>query len=147
MPGLSARSTRRRRASSLMEAMLATMLVGIGVTALLALLGAGTMANARATELTVALNLANNVHEYSMPLTFDGAVALDGRTFSPAIDSSGDAISGMDTWAQVLTVHRVSPADLAGAPTGSADVARSTVTVTHNGVAVYAASWLTVDGQ
>src|SRR5690242_21631839 len=97
---------RRRQGFTLIEAALAMVIIGMGVVALLELLTAGTMSTGAGTELTTAVNLANNIHEMSVYLPFNdptnGASTstketggasnyndiwdLNGDTYSPPID-------------------------------------------------------------
>lgn len=83
----------RRRAAgfTLIEAALAIVIVGVGVTALLELLTAGTMSNLAGAELTTAVNLANNVHEITIGagtnFTWQGAWTA-GKSYNV-----GDAVS------------------------------------------------------
>lgn len=63
-----------RRGFTLIEAALATVIIGIGVVSLLELLAAGSMSNGAATELTLAASLANNIHEISIGLPFTDPV-------------------------------------------------------------------------
>ena len=47
-----------------------TVIIGVGVVAMLQLLAAGTVSNSEGTELTTAINLANNVREMSLGLAY-----------------------------------------------------------------------------
>ena len=47
-----------------------TVIIGVGVVAMLQLLAAGTVSNAEGTELTTAINLANNIREASLGLAY-----------------------------------------------------------------------------
>jgi Tfp pilus assembly protein PilV len=80
-----------RRGFTLIEAALAILIIGVGVTALLELLTAGTMSNSAGTELTTAINLANNIHEITIgagtTYTWQGNWAA-GHSYNP-----GDAVS------------------------------------------------------
>src|SRR3954466_8404545 len=55
-----------RRGFTLMEASLVTVVIGVGVVAMLQLLATGTMVNGYSNEQTTAGNLANNVHEIAV---------------------------------------------------------------------------------
>jgi prepilin-type N-terminal cleavage/methylation domain-containing protein len=79
-----------RRGFTLIESALAILIIGVGVTALLELLAAGTMSNSAGTELTTAINLANNIHEITIgagtTYTWQGNWAA-GHSYNP-----GDAV-------------------------------------------------------
>lgn len=47
-----------------------TVIIGVGVVAMLQLLAAGTVSNSEGTELTTAINLANNIREASLGLAY-----------------------------------------------------------------------------
>lgn len=59
-----------RRGFTLLEAALVTCIVGVGVTALLQLMAAGTVSNTAGTELTTGLTLAKNIREMTLGLAF-----------------------------------------------------------------------------
>src|SRR4029079_2970899 len=59
-----------RRGFTLIEAAMVTVIIGVGVVAMLQLLAAGPVSNSEGTELTTAINLANNVREMSLGLAY-----------------------------------------------------------------------------
>lgn len=155
-----------RRGFTLVEAAIATVIIGLGTVAMMALLAAGTNSNLQTGQLTTAVDLANNIHELSTQLpypttgTWDmpggqtianifsaGNVSwLDGQTFSPPIDATATAINGMSTWSQGVTVDNVDPTS-SGFPaltpnSISNPMSRVTVSIFHNGNQVYQTSWL-----
>lgn len=153
-----------RRGFTLIEAALATVIIGIGVVSLLELLAAGSMSNGAATELTLAASLANNIHEISIGLPFTDPVNttstttkesggptayndiwdLNGDTYSPPLDVTRHAVSGFANWAQQVTVQSVQPDALTATRPNSTTLtsARVQVVVTHNGRIIYTASWI-----
>jgi prepilin-type N-terminal cleavage/methylation domain-containing protein len=64
------RRPRGRRGFTLIEAAMVTVIIGVGVVAMLQLLAAGTVSNSEGTELTTAINLANNIREMSIGLAY-----------------------------------------------------------------------------
>src|SRR5256885_5915585 len=60
----------RRRGFTLMEASLVTVVIGVGIVAMLQLLASGTMVNGYSNEQTAAVNLANNIHEIATGLPY-----------------------------------------------------------------------------
>src|SRR5436190_15618184 len=68
--GPSRPTTRSSRGFTLIEAAWVTIIVGVGVVGMLELLAAGTMSNSAGNEMTTAINLANNIHEISLGLSF-----------------------------------------------------------------------------
>jgi len=108
-----------RRGFTLIEAALAILIVGVGVTALLELLTAGTLSNVAGTELTTAINLANNIHEITMGagtnFVWQGAWTA-GKAYHV-----NDAVS---TGAQ----YYICVSDVTGATSPNADAAHWTAT-------------------
>lgn len=155
-----------RRAFTLIEASLVTVIVGVGVVAMLQLLAAGTASNAVGTETTTAVNLANNVHEICYGMAFydpqqpaqwstkeaggvanyDNILDLDGETFSPPLDVRRLPMAGYGNWSQQVAVRTVGQDYVSSTrPSTTAEpTARVTVTVLHNGRQVYETSWLAV---
>lgn len=127
---------------------MATVIIGTGFIALLGLVAAGTQANTTAMQNTTAINLANNIHEASLRMTYDELPTLVG-TYSPAVDSRLVPASQMGGWSQHVVVR---PADenmlSAAAPAGDewgpedGPVARVIVVVKLQGREVYRTSWL-----
>lgn len=158
--------SRRPRAFTLIEAALMTVIIGVGVVAMLQLLATGTVSNLEGNDSTTGLNLARNIRELCLSLSFadpstpthwghesgealasyDDIDDLDGKTFSPPIDARRQSIASMDTWAQIIEVQSVDPDRLTAAvPKGSSPAARITVTVTNRGQVVTSMSWLAFD--
>ena len=164
--GPSAPATRSRRGFTLIDAAMVTVIIGVGVVGMLELLAAGTMSNTKGTELTTAINLANNVREISLGLQFvdpeqpttwstkettvggyDDVKDLDGCTFSPPLDVRKLPITAYVNWKQKVRVDTVDPNNVKLA-LGTKDprevTARVTVTIEHAGADVYTMSWLAV---
>jgi prepilin-type N-terminal cleavage/methylation domain-containing protein len=153
----------RRRGFTLVETALAMVIIGVGVMALLQLLAAGTMSNGAGTELTTAVNLANNIHEITIGMAFTDATSpnstttkessvanyndiwdLNGDTYSPPLDVRRNPIAGYSNWSQSVTVQTVDPNNVSAARPNDATqpTARVTVVITHNNKKVYQGSWL-----
>ena len=139
------------------------VIIGVGVMALLQLIAAGTMSNSTGTELTTAVNLANNIHEISIELSFkdtnnptstttkESSVAsyddiwdMNGDTYSPPLDVRRNPIASYANWSQKVTVTSVDPTNLTAVRPNSTTLAtaKMTVVIFHNNKAVYTASWL-----
>lgn len=102
------------------------VIVGTGVMALLQLIAAGTMVNASGTNLTTAVNLANNIHEISLglpiqnssntlPITKESGPptgytrlwSMNGDTYSPPLDVTRQPIASYSNWSQIVTINSV----------------------------------------
>ena len=156
---------RRRTGFTLVEAAMVTVIIGVGVMAMLTLLAAGTAANEDATQLTEAINLANNIHEITMGMPYydpqtptvwnskeptvaewDNITDLDGASFNPPIDARRNPIPEYAGWRQSVEVESVThdKVTVTTPDTTTEPTARVTVTVRHRGRTVYATSWLVV---
>jgi type II secretory pathway pseudopilin PulG len=123
-----ARMLSRRRGFTLMEAALATVIVGVGLLAMIQLMGSLTAQNAAAHQMTTARLLASHIQEAMAGLSFsDPAYAntyfgpepgetlssyndvddFDGRTFSPPIDSTRAAVPTLGQYSQEISVWPV----------------------------------------
>ncbi len=101
--------TRRRGACaegfSLVEVAVATVIIGLSVTALLMSVGGGTRTNDAAQELTLASFLAGEVREWASNQSFATLSALASpTTFNPPQDGSGNPITGLAGWSQTVTI-------------------------------------------
>lgn len=156
-----------RRGFTLIEAALVTVIIGVGVMAMMQLLAAGTVQNGAGAKLTTGLAMAGNIRELTLDVAFsdpnqtaswgtesgetsvaayDDLDDLDGKTFSPPIDARRQTIATQPEWSQSITVQCVDP-DLitTTVPDGSSPMARVTVTILCGGQEVCKTSWLAVD--
>ena len=142
------------------------LILGVGVVATLQLLAAGTVSNAYSTEVTAAVNLANNVREISLGMPFydpqnptqwstresggvasyDNLLDLDGQTFTPPLDVRRQPMADHPNWAQQVAIETVAEDSIGSVKpdTTAEPTARVTVTILHNGKVVYRTSWLAV---
>lgn len=140
-----------------------TVVIGLCAVATLQLMAAGTMSNDQAAEMTVAVNLANNVRDImvGLPLydpqaptqftsregtvaAYDNVTDFDGQSYSPPLDSSRQQLSNYANWRQSVVVESVGEDNLATTKPASATEksARVTVTITHAGRTVYKTGWV-----
>jgi prepilin-type N-terminal cleavage/methylation domain-containing protein len=132
----------RNRGFTLLEAMLTMVIIGIGVTATLQLLAAGTTCNIEAAQSTMAVNLARNVRELTLKLPYADVRAMNGQTFDTPVDSRGEQIEGFEGWSQRVVVQ---PVSFDGLTTNTVEAdpeaVRVTVEVVYNGAPVGEARW------
>jgi prepilin-type N-terminal cleavage/methylation domain-containing protein len=134
-----------RRGFTLIEAAIVTVIVGVGIVAMLQLMAAGTMANAESTKLTTAMGLVSNIHERALGVQYDQLLTtFNNKTWSPPIDAKGAVINAMNNWSQVVDFQYVDPNAIKNAvpDTQVEGTGRMTVTIIHNNQNVYTTSWL-----
>jgi len=150
---------------SLVEVLIASAMVGLGVVALMGSMQAGTQINSAGRDMTVAVYLADEIREWTMKLAFEdpdgdeGSVVLAdasdvggpfddvndlyGQSLDPPVDARGQPMPDMAGWAQNVTVDWKDPTSLcSSASPGTTDVVSVRVTVTRNGRAVLTTEWL-----
>jgi prepilin-type N-terminal cleavage/methylation domain-containing protein len=148
----------RSRGFTLIETALATVIVGVGVLAIVAAQQAFHQQNAWSSRAAIATYLANEIREMTFnlprhdPVTgttiwgpepneadwydFDDLDDFDGLTFSPPLNAQRDPIANMEGWAQHITVRNVEPNNITiERPNGSTSLVRVEVIVTFQGPA------------
>ena len=163
------RSGPHRCGLTLFETMLATIIVGLSVLAIVRLITAIHQQNFYAQKTTTALMLANNLRELmaGMPFTdpangvhlgplsgmttvaqYASVEDFNGLVCNPPIDANRQTIASLPNWRQQVTVTHVSPSNYSLAdslPTDQACVLdRVTVTVSYNATPANAATWMTI---
>lgn len=141
-----------------MDVMIAVVVTGLSVVAILALLGSGTVSHRSAAQLTSAIRLAENVHEFSMTLehnSIPGAGINDlgdlnqsngaSRVFSPPIDSLGQPVQGtLAGWSQMVRVCDIDPTDMTNLTTLTVSSPKRIIVVVLNasGETVFTQQWI-----
>jgi type II secretory pathway pseudopilin PulG len=132
----------RRRGFTLTEAAFVTVIIGLGVVAMLELLAAGTATNVEGAELTTGVNLAQQVRERTIQNTFVDVLCLDGQGYDPPLDAGNNPITKLKGWKQTIAVKSVRPDKLTqDVPDTDPEAVRVTVTVSRNGREVCQANW------
>lgn len=138
------------RGFTLIEAALATIIVGTGIMAAVQLFGVCAEQNLQGVHSTAAIMLANNVQEamgllsFSDPqlgratygsetgeslATYDDLDDFNNRTFSPPIDANRVSIPSMSQYSQLVTVRPIYPDQLSSnSNDGSPTIANTTYT-------------------
>jgi prepilin-type N-terminal cleavage/methylation domain-containing protein len=128
---------------SLIEVLIAAVLVGLAVAALLGASRSFTIANASGADLSTAEFLIEQIRERTALLSFDelnGFAA--GSPFSPPISADGSLLTDFAAFTQQVTVENVSASDFEQVPTGPSDFVRVTVKVLLNGREISSVKWI-----
>ncbi len=140
---------------TLIEAMIASILIGIAIVALMTGSGAFTMANGAGIDLSTAEFLLEEIKGLTAPLPvvdpetetavfgaesgevladYDDLDDFDGATFSPPIDVSRQPLDNFSAFSQQVTVENVNASDFtAVVGDHGSDFVRVTTTILLNG--------------
>jgi type II secretory pathway pseudopilin PulG len=132
--------TRSNSGFTLLEALFASMLIGLVIAALVASSGAYTMANAAGVDMSTAEFLIEQIRERTAPITFSNLPGFAGN-FTPPIDVNGNPMAEFAAFQQQVAVQNVSSADFS-TPAAGSDFIRIAVTITKNGQPISNASWI-----
>jgi type II secretory pathway pseudopilin PulG len=137
-------TSQRARGFTLIEAALATIIVGVGIVSTMELFAACSQQAVGANQTTTAMMLANNVHEAVVGLsfadptfqhqyfgpepgetlaTYNDVDDFDGSKFNPPIDAQRNKIPSLSQYTQVVSVWPVYPNKLSANST--ADTAKT----------------------
>jgi type II secretory pathway pseudopilin PulG len=160
-------------AFTLIEAALATVIVGVGIMAMMQLFAVCTQNNAYASHETTAMLLANNIQETMASLPFNDPIQgqkyfgpepnettatwndvddFDGASFNPPIDSMRNTLTNMAQYTQDVDVVPVDPDQLTSVQASYTGAVRITVKIYYQANAsaakqeVYRISWTRFDG-
>jgi prepilin-type N-terminal cleavage/methylation domain-containing protein len=125
---------------TLIEAMIATLLIGIAIVSLVVSSQAFTRVNSAGINLSTAEFLVEEVRARTAPIDFDNLAAFAG-TYSPPEDVQGNQLTAFANFSQQVTVQNVSPSDFT-VPQAGSDFARVTVAILLNGGQISSASWI-----
>jgi len=140
---MNAKTQQKNTGFTLIEALFATMLLGLVIAALVAASGAFTMANGYGVDLSTAEFLIEEVRERTANVDFDTLVATyDGQTFNPPKDVTGTDMADFGEFSQRVDINYVESGNFTNTVTGPTDFVRMTVTVTKAGAPVSSTSWI-----
>jgi type II secretory pathway pseudopilin PulG len=126
---------------TLLEALLAALLIGLAIAALVASSGAFTIYNAAGLDLSTAEFLVEEIRELTAPVSFAGLSAY-GVAHHPPVDAEDTAMQEFAAYTQQVSVEYVDAADLTQTVVGPTDFYRVTVTITKGGRTITSASWI-----
>ena len=156
---------------TLIEALIASVLVGVGVSAMMVATKSGTQVNAGAREITHAINLAQEIREWTLKLPFsdpdtgdqdnspgpegsDPQVFVDDLddlmnvTFSPPRDGNGQPVSDLSGWSQQITLTWRDHDNISQiVADGASEMIYVDVTVSYEGRQILTTGWLVARRQ
>ncbi|MFP4355768.1 MAG: prepilin-type N-terminal cleavage/methylation domain-containing protein [Phycisphaerae bacterium] len=159
---------KRTSGFSLVEVLMAVVLIAIGVTGLLSAMAAGTQTNAAGRDLATGSFLAQEIREYTLTLPFydpqgedsttigpngsnpvnfvDDLNDMKNVTYSPPIDGQFNKITDMADWSQTVTVSWRDPKNLTKTVAdGSSEIVYVEVTIKHGSESVLTTGWIVAE--
>ena len=150
---------------TLAEVLMAALVMGVGLTAIMGALRSGTQVNTYATDVSQAVFLAQELRECTAHLSFsdpdseqqDNPPGLDEasisladdlddynhQAFSPPVSSIGDSLTDMSRWSQAIDITWKDDNDIAtNVSDGASDTAYVKVTIRHDGQVVLTTGWI-----
>ena len=162
--GFKMRISTSKTGFTLIEVLIAVILVGLAIASLVGANGAFTQANGAGTELSTAEFLLEQIKELSAMVsvvdpesgvttfgpetgetiaTYDDLDDFDGASISPPIDAGRNTLSNFATYTQQVTVENVNPSDFEQVEADhTTNFVRITVTVLQNSEEICSSSWL-----
>ncbi len=127
---------------SLIEAIVASVIIGLAVVGLLLSSGSLTKVNAAGIEISTAEFLIEEVKSRCASMGYDDLPAFAG-TYSPPQDIYGTALTNFSTFSQQVTVENVSNSDFTVVVgSGGSDFVRITTKILLNGSEISSADWM-----
>ena len=138
-----------KRGFTLIEALIATVLIGLGAVAVIMSAGSGTKVNQASLDMTKASFLAQELREWTLQLPIDDPdstndlKAMDSNSFTTPLDGKGSQITGISDWKEKITVTWRNPADLDSEVTaGTSDIVYVEVTIKRRDYEILTTGWL-----
>ena len=133
----------KRDGFTLIEVLIAVILVGLAIASLVAANNSFTKTNAAGTDLSTAEFLVEQIRELTAMTAYDELDDLDGVSFSPPISADGNALDDSAAFSQQITVDNVDAANFENVvPDHSSDFVRVTVRVLLNSKEISSAGWI-----
>jgi type II secretory pathway pseudopilin PulG len=153
----------KKTAFSLIEILIATILVGLAVTALLVASSSMTIANGAGTDLSTAEFLIEQIRELTALLPvidpqtemavfgpeetglayYDDLDDFDDASFSPPIDANRNVLNNFAAFSQIVSVENVNPGNFDQVVADhSTSFVRVTVTVVLNAKEISSTRWI-----
>jgi len=133
---------------TLIEILVAIVLLGIGIAAIVGSNAAFTQQTSQAGELSTAEFLIEQIRELTALMAVNdpnqaNICSFDGDTFNPPIDSQQRPLANFSAYSQAVTVDYVSATNFQLAVTdNSSDFVRVTVRILYNNSEISQAKWI-----
>ena len=126
---------------TLAEILVAVVIIGIAIAALVGANGAFTQVNGAAVDLSTAEFLIEEIRELTTMSAYDDLYDFD-TSFCPPVDVSGTELTDFSSFTQQVTVEYVDPSSLETTVPDDRDFIRITTTIVQNNRPISSASWI-----
>ena len=127
---------------SLIEVLIAIILVGLAIASLVAANSSFTKANSAGTELSTAEFLLEQIRELTVMTGYDDLYDFDGAIFSPPISADGNDLDDLAAFSQQVTVEHVNAANFEQVVAYDSSFIRVTAKVFLNSREISSARWI-----
>lgn len=128
---------------TLIEVLVAIILVGLAVASLMGANISFSKSNGTGDDLSTAEFLIEQIRDRTALLDYDNLHNLDGISYSPPIDADGQQLSGLSALSQQVIVENVSDSNFElVVADGSSNFLRVTAKVIRNGKEISSANWI-----
>lgn len=124
---------RVRGGFTLIEVAIAIVIIAVGVLAVQAMVASSTSVTSASNELQTSVMLVRAMHERCLGLDRAALLALNGKTFSPPLDSQARALTELPNYAQRIDIQYVDPEAITNTSPDETSLLRVIVTVSRNG--------------
>ncbi len=128
---------------TLVEILVAVVIIGIAIAALVGANGAFTQVNGAAVNLSTAEFLIEEIRELTTMSAYDDLYDFDNAIFCPPVDVSATALTDFGSFTQEITVVNIDPSSLeTQVADHTSDFIRITVVILQNNRPVSSANWI-----
>jgi prepilin-type N-terminal cleavage/methylation domain-containing protein len=128
---------------TLAEILVAVVIIGIAIAALVGANGAFTQVNGAAVDLSTAEFLIEEIRELTTMSAYDDLYDFDNASFCPPVDVAGIDLTDFSSFTQQVTVENVNSSSLeTPVADHTTDFIRITVAILQNNRPVSSASWI-----
>ena len=132
-----------KKGFTLVEVLVAVVIIGIALVGLMAANGSFTTNNAYGLELSTSEFLIEQIKEMTTLLQYDNLHSLDEVVYNPPKNADGEDLTDLGAFSQQIIVENVSASDFQTVVADdSTAFIRVTVRILFNSKLVNSASWL-----
>jgi len=126
---------------TLIEAVFAVMIIGLGIAALMQLFASGTQVNHYGDSLSKAVFLAEELRAMTDDQPFNDLMSFDGESYN-GVDSTGVEVPGLQEFTQTFEVTALNPTSFLPEVDPDPLLVRLTVSVSKPNGNLTTVSWL-----